>query len=94
MTNGRLHSTNVHGLLRIFQRFESPKVQVASDETWDLILAGSHELALRRLYGTNRRVTILDADWIFLIPQDRRDCNDIFWSLIGIDLGIREIHYH
>ena len=76
--SGRLHSTNVHGFLRIFQRSESPKVRVASDETWDLILAGSHESALRKLYGTNRKVATIDVDWIFLIPQDRRDCNNFF----------------
>ena len=69
-------------------------MRIASDYTWDLILIGSHELALRKLCGTSRRVTVLNADWIFLIPQDRRDCNDIFWSLIGIDLVKHEIHYH
>ena len=92
--SGRLHSTNVQGFLRIFQRSESPKVRVASDETWDLILAGSHESALSKLYGTNRKVATIDVDWIFLIPQDRRDCNNFFWSLIGIDVVNREIHYH
>ena len=92
--SGRLHSNNIHGFLRIFQRSESQKVWIASDDTWNLILNGSHELALRRLCGNSRRATVLHADWIFLIPQDRRDCNDIFWFLIGNDLVKHEIQYH
>ncbi len=33
-------------------------------------------------------------EWIFFLPQDKRECNNLFWSLIGIDSVKREIHYH
>ena len=33
-------------------------------------------------------------EWIFFLPQDKRDRNNLFWSLVGVDCVNREIHYH
>ena len=92
--SGRLHATIIHGFLRILQRCHEQVIRVASSDTWDLILSGTYDKASRMLFGRTRRPASTDADWIFILPQDRRDCNDTFWCLIGIDMVRREIHYH
>ena len=92
--DGRLHSYNVHGFLKIVQRAKGASLCIASSEVCQLILSGQHDKAFKELFGKSRRSNLRLTEWIFILPHNRRDSTDTFWSLIGIDLVNRAVCYH
>ena len=89
-----MYSTSVHGFLRLFQRSQGNSVRIASDEACDLLISKHHDQALKKLLGGTKRSMQTHFEWLFFLPQDKRDRNNLFWSLIGVDCVNREIHYH
>jgi hypothetical protein len=63
--SGRMHSTSVHGFLRLFQRSQSNTVRIASDEACDLLISKHHDQALKKLFGSTRRSMQTHFEWLF-----------------------------
>jgi hypothetical protein len=63
--SGRMHSTSVHGFLRLFQRSQGNSVRIASDEACDLLISKHHDQALKKLFGGTKRSMQLTLSGFF-----------------------------